>query len=176
MWILWTIIVLCICLWFFWFMMQDLWIVDNQNNVNIEEKIPTWTYQDKIDEMDSKVTHFAILSSTNKAYFSFPYSGGSTFILNIRNNWKNEVLLRVSKWQFSSNYWKTIKIKFDDLEPFTVNFNEPSDGSSDLVFLWSAEKIINWIKTAKIMKIEAEFFQEGEHIAEFLVEWLEWNY
>ena len=137
-----------------------------------------WEYEVKEDKMDSKKSYYASCTSTNKVYFDFPYEGGSTFTLLVRNmNKTNEVLLFVSKGQFQTDYdGSTGRIKFDDEEPFNITYTEPDSGSSTLVFLHPEKKIIQKLKTAKKVTIETRFFQDGKALAEFDVSGLEWSH
>lgn len=137
-----------------------------------------WTYEETVDKMDNKKNLFASCTSTNQVYFDFPYSGGSTFTLMIRNaNKSNEVLLSVSKGQFSTGIdGSRGRIKFDDEKPISISYTEPEDSRSDLIFLSPERMIINKLKKAKKVMIETEFFQEGRKSAEFDVEGLTWNH
>lgn len=139
----------------------------------------SWAYSEDVDKMDNKKTLFASTTSTNSVDFDFPYQGGSTFDLIIRNtNKRNEVILRVSKGQFTTSIMEdqTVRIKFDDAAPITVTYNSARDGSSDVIFLNQSSKIIQKLKAAKRVMIEAEFFQEGRKQAEFDVNGLQWSY
>ena len=49
-------------------------------------------------------------------------------------------------------------------------YNEPNDGSSNLVFLRNAQKFIEECKNAKDIIIEQEFYQEGVHQFKFHVD------
>ena len=60
-----------------------------------------WEYSQKVDKMDNKTTYYAECISTDVLQFEFPYNGGSTVTLVIRNmNNKNEILLTIDKGQF----------------------------------------------------------------------------
>lgn len=52
---------------------------------------------------------------------------------------------------------------------------EPSDGSSNMVFLSNPKKFINLAKKAKRILIEAPFYEEGNQIFTFTIDKpLEW--
>lgn len=184
---LWTfgaIVVLVFCLGFFVYIISIISDTGNNNyvsNNSYQENVPkveTWYYTQKENEMTWDTMYFAILNSNNKANFSFPYNWWSTLVLTVRNwyeKWKNEVILKISKWQFLSDR-NSIKIRFDDKTAFDVWYNEPADHSSDTIFLKSSSKIIEWLKTAKTMKIEVWFFREWSHVMEFNVEWFNWEH
>lgn len=142
------------------------------------EKVENWYYQTDEDKMTGKSVYYAQVTSTNTVEFDFPYGGGSKFKLLVRNKeGQNELLLSVTKGQFMGSYGgQKVRIRFDEEEPFLVSFNEPSDASSDLIFLKSIPKIIEGLKKAKKMLIQAEFYQEGNVIMEFDVEGLKWEH
>lgn len=142
------------------------------------EKVENWAYETDEDKMTGKSVYYARVLSTNTVEFDFPYGGGSQFKLLLRNKeGVNKVLLSVSKGQFMGSYGgKKVRIRFDEDEPFLVSFNEPSDASSDVIFLKPEAKIIEGIKKAKKMLIQAEFYQEGNVIMEFDVEGLKWEH
>lgn len=136
-----------------------------------------WSYSENTDKMSWIKSKFAQTEWTNRAYFEFPYNWWSNFLLSLRKKWNSatEVIFKVSKWQILWNYsWRTVRLKFDDKTPFNVNYWEPSDWSSDTIFLRNTNRIIQELKTSKKLMLEVEYHQEWRHIAEFDVEWLNW--
>jgi hypothetical protein len=144
----------------------------------VEQKAENWNYSEEIDKMDGTKQFFATNTSTNQVEFEFPYDGGSTFDIIVRNiNKDNEVLLTVSKGQFitSISGSETLKIKFDENKPENYSYNSASDASTDVIFLNDSEKFIKNIKKSKKVMIEATFFDAGSKIMEFNVEGLKWD-
>ncbi|MDD3688230.1 MAG: hypothetical protein PHE56_15895 [Bacteroidales bacterium] len=140
--------------------------------------VENWTYSEPEDKMTGEKTFYAECNSTNKIEFEFPYEGGSTFKLVVRNlNDGNEVILSVSKGQFMPSFIdeEYCRIKFDDGETLDYYYVSAASGSADLIFLQEADKLIAALKSAKKVKIEAPFFQAGRKIIEFDVEGLEWD-
>jgi hypothetical protein len=137
-----------------------------------------WQYDTLEDEMDWSIAYFAWIVSTNKAELSSPYDGANYYKLVVKNiEWKNYVNFLVLKGQILSwdYYSRTIRIKFDDEEPFEVNYSLSNYSNSE-VFLENEKKIIEKIKTAKTMMIEADYYKDWLKVAKFNIEWLEWNY
>lgn len=137
-----------------------------------------WSYSNDKDQMSGQARFFASCQSTNEIEFKFPYQGGSTFTLTVRNMGKgNEIMLQVSKGQFigSIGSMEKLRVKFDEEPPINVSYDSPSDGSADVIFLNSVNKIIEKLKTSKKLMIEAEFFDEGLKIIYFDVEGLKWE-
>ncbi|MDE6351583.1 MAG: hypothetical protein K2K88_00355 [Muribaculaceae bacterium] len=138
-----------------------------------------WEYRETIDEMTDKTTYYASIESENEVKFEFPYNGGSSLTLTIRDSpqYGKNMYIKISKGQFNSGFDGTnIKVRFDDKEPITVHCNFPSDYSTDLLFLANFNKLLNLIKDSKTMKINAEFFSEGTRTFTFKTEGLEWNH
>ena len=142
------------------------------------ETIPNWEYAEDEDKMTNEKRYFATCSSTNQLEFEFPYDGGSSFILTLRNMGKgNEIVLKVSKGQFMSSIMSSeyCRVKFDEGETVNYSFNSASDGSSDIIFFVNSNKFLTKLKTAKKLMIEAPFFNAGRQVINFDVEGLTWD-
>ena len=137
-----------------------------------------WQYQEKVDKMSSAKNYFATIESDNTIDFEFPYDGGSTGSITVRNMEKaNEVLIGISKGQFNSGVdGTTLKVRFDDKKPVTFDCSEPSDGSSDVLFIQSPKKFITMLKAAKKVIIQAEFYDSGLKEMEFDTKDFKWNH
>ena len=72
-------------------------------NVEKKDAETKWTYSENIDEMTEKKTFFASLTSDNKVDFDFPYEGGSSLSINVRQSPKygKDVYFTISKGQFT---------------------------------------------------------------------------
>lgn len=142
-----------------------------------EETASNWKYSEQKDKMTDKAIYFAQCTSLNQLNFDFPYDGGSTLTILVRkSDGKNEVILQLSKGQFNSPYNSRVSIKFDDNGILKYEYSSAADGSSNYIFLSSANQIIQKLKTARLVKIEAPYFQGGRQVAEFNVEGLDWNH
>lgn len=136
-----------------------------------------WTYSEDEDEMSGEKRYFASCISSTIVSFDFPYDGGSTFTLTVRNLGRgNDVLIRVSKGQFMSSIGssESLRVKFDDEKPVRFSYSSASDGSSDVLFINNSSKFISHLKKAKKLMLEVEFYQEGYKILNFDVEGLDW--
>ena len=142
-------------------------------------KKTVWEYHQAIDEMTDKTTYYATIESENEVKFDFPYNGGSSLTLTIRDSpqYGKNIYIKISKGQFNYGINGTnIKVRFDDSEPITVHCNQPSDYSTDVLFLDNFNKVLNKIKESSTMKINAEFFSEGTRTFTFKTEGLEWDH
>lgn len=148
----------------------------NQNHQ--PQALDNWSYSNETDPMTNKIRYFATVESTNSIEFASPYDGGSKLQIIIRKmNGQNEVILQITKGQFMSVYNnKNVKIKFDDADVKDYGFNEPADASSTYIFMNSSAQLIQKFKKSKIVKIQPQFYQEGQSVFEFDVEGLKWDY
>ncbi|MDE7369812.1 MAG: hypothetical protein K2N08_08620 [Muribaculaceae bacterium] len=142
-------------------------------------KKTAWEYHQSIDEMTDKTTYYASIESENEVEFDFPYNGGSSLTLTIRNSpqYGKNIYIKISKGQFNPGINGTnIKVRFDDNEPIIGHCIQPSDYSTDLLFIDNYNKVLNKIKESRTMKINAEFFSEGTRTFNFKTEGLEWDH
>lgn len=156
--------------------------ISNESNSDKTKKLTevksNWNYSTDEDKMSGDKRFFATTQSTNEIEFEFPYNGGSTFKLIVRNMGKgNEVLMTVSKGQFMTSIMSSEKcrIKFDDGKAMNFSFNSANDASMDVIFFNSTNKLITKLKIAKKVMIEAPFYDAGRQIIYFDVEGLNWD-
>lgn len=153
-------------------------ISEETGSIEVEDQ-SDWKYSESVDEMTDKTAYFATIESDNSVDFEFPYDGGSTLSFTIRQSpqYGNDMYIRISKGQFNPGISGTkIKVRFDDNEAISVNCVEPSDYSTDLLFLKGYDKLLKQIKDSKSMKINVEFFNEGTRTFTFNIQGLEWNH
>jgi len=142
-----------------------------QDSINAKR----WETNTSIDEMTGTENIWKSLTSDNTHNFDFPYEGGSKLKLTVRymKKYGNDVLLKISSGQIlCSEYNGTnyVNIRFDDGEPMRFYTKEPSDYSSDYVFLSNPSKFINKAKKAKTIKVEIPIYEEGRPIFTFTVD------
>ena len=141
-----------------------------------------WTYSKTVDKMDpSFLQNNAVLSSTNKLNFSFPYNGGSQgfVVVNKVSGTNNinidgyHIAFTVSKGQLTCSSPCVIRIKFDNETPITMYANSTSDKNNRLTlnFLYqpgiSKDQFLSKLSSANKLMIEASFYQEGSQVFEF---------
>ncbi|MFV0538852.1 MAG: hypothetical protein ACK5M3_16030 [Dysgonomonas sp.] len=136
-----------------------------------------WLYSEDINTMDDSQTYFASLKAEEMLYFDFPYSGGTTVSILVRNkSKKNEVMLQISQGQFLSSYNNNIKVRFGDATAETYSYNEPSDHSSTTIFINNPKKFITNLKKSEKVIIQCGFYQEGNKTIKFDTKGFEWNH
>ena len=136
----------------------------------------SWDYSEEVDKMSSAKNYYAVINATELLNFDAPYDGGSTATLTIRNKAKaNEVILSISKGQFASSDL-AVKVRFDATPAASYQASEPSDGSTDVIFIENSAKFLKKLKTAQKLIIEAEFFESGLKTMEFNVKGFKWEH
>lgn len=121
------------------------------------------------DEMTGRDIKREVFESENSVEFSFPYGGGITALLELRNHPKfgKDVIFHISKGQLQCSSYSecSVSISLDGGEPFSVRGFGPEDNSSLSIFLkWS---LASKIKNAKSVKIQVPTFQNGRPVFEF---------
>ncbi len=148
-----------------------------EENADVVKSV--WRSSESVDEMTNEVFYFMETTSLNELEFSFPYEGGSTFYLTIRGKAQKqpEIILSTNRGQFiPSINSEHLRVKFDDEEAFNVTYNSPESCSSEAICIKSEGKILKKLATAKTLKIEAPFFEDGRQIIEFDVTGFSWEH
>ena len=131
-----------------------------------------WDYSVTADKMTGKPTKYSILKSTNSLNLKFPYSGQNHGYLQVRkkDGKAEDVIFHFDKGQSmcrSYNDGCNVQVRFDQSQPVTFNGTNPSDGSSNAVFLSSPGTFIAAAKKAKAIKVSLELYQAGTQVLEF---------
>ena len=126
----------------------------------------TWEISTEKDEMYNSTSVWATLTSNNTSNFTNSINGDTYLKLVVRYTKKfgTDVYLKVETGQFfGSDYYGTdhINVKFDDGAVRKYKFNESSDGASDIIFISKAKDFLSHLKKAKVILIEAPFYDEG---------------
>lgn len=156
---------------------SDTAVVDTAlyENMPTEVEKKTWSLQTEQDKMDDSKSYWYSLQSDNYANFDFPYEGDSYLTITVRwmKKYGYDVLLEITKGQMVGNEYNGtnyVRVRFDGGKVQKFYYNEPNDGSSNLVFLRNAQKFIEKCKNAKDIIIEQEFYKEGVHQFKFHVD------
>ena len=139
-----------------------------------------WEYNESKDEMRGSVSHFAQSGSINNITLDFPYTGGTSLFLVLRNTPENgnEVLINTNNGQLWCEYNNCyMSAKFDNGEVKRYPLAKAVAGSSETMFLdGSIEQFINDLKKSKTAMLEVGFFNYGNQQFEFETSDLEWSY
>lgn len=69
-----------------------------------------------------------------------------------------------------------IGVRFDEQKAFNLGYSNPSDYSSENIFINNPKKFITGLKTAKHTIIQSEFYDEGVKTIEFNSAGLIWQH
>jgi hypothetical protein len=138
----------------------------------------TWEYSEEEDKMGRGKIHYASIASDETVNFDFPYQGAQHATLTVRRGGKNglSIMLSIERGQFGCGIEGcNLKVRFDGGKPFSVHASEPSDNSTEMVFLNGEASLLSRIKKSKRMQVESSFYQQGSHVFTFQTAGLEFT-
>ena len=140
--------------------------------------IAAWTYGEQADPMGRNAAKHATIQSRNQITFGSPYGGPqrATLTLRIHPRYGRNVILDIARGQFNCRVdGCAVLVRMDERPAERFSASEPSDNSSDTIFIRDYQRFLRGVKAAKLLRIEAEFFREGTRIFEFDVAGLNWE-
>lgn len=134
-----------------------------------------WHYSSETDKLTGKTERFACIKSINSLDFAFPYNGGSRAELCLRESGRrgHDAILTIHG-QIPCFQGCAIKLRIDDGKVVTLNGTGAADNETGVVFL-PYSSTLSAAKRAKRLRIEAQFFQEGDRVMEFAPSGLQWK-
>lgn len=148
-------------------------IPDLEETVRKENLGRQWNYVKNEDGMSGKQSSQATVHSTNLFELDFPYQGPQRARLTVRRHprWGSDVIFSIERGQvLCSSYRCPVRVRFDDGSPRTLAGNEPSDHSSEVVFIPGYGDFVARMAKAKKVRIEVDIHKQGPLVAEFNVE------
>ena len=138
--------------------------------------IRSWEYDKYVDEMTSNTTKIATITSNESISLDFPYDGINYGHIQLRKkNGDLDIMILIDKGQISTEYDnQNISVRFDDAKPITFNYIEPSDNSSDVIFIDNETKFLSKLKKSRKTLIALPLYQGGTQVLKFNTENLEW--
>ncbi len=111
-----------------------------------------WQYESKSDQIVGSIDK-AILPADNVVHFPYPYAGGSTVSLILRNrNGHTNAYLLTSKGLFTSSYQGgRAQLRFDGGRPVSYTLTAAENGSGSTVFFDADQQLIRQIRASKTM-------------------------
>jgi hypothetical protein len=144
-----------------------------------EDSAPKWVYSEKSDRMGRGPVFSAAIKSTNSLSLGFPYSGEQygTLLLREHPKYGKDVILQIEKGQLlDSRYHSKVIVRFDNDKALSFSSSGPDDSSTESLFLRGAFTVFkNRLKTAKVLKLEAPIYQNGNEVFEFNVAGFNWS-
>ena len=129
-----------------------------------------WTFDTEKDKMGQGEIKMAHVESTNQVDFDFPYKGPQKGQLILRTHPQHgkDVMLQIKKGQFLCRIdGCNVMVRFDEGKPQRIHANPPSDHSSTVIFITGFDRVLAGLRKAKVVRIQAEFYQEGNQVFEF---------
>lgn len=151
---------------------------------------PSWQYEESVDEMRNRRHWTATLVSSNAPQLDFPYEGGSPITLELLR-WDNppdsfSPTFALQNGQFNchgSSNACYVTVKFDDNPPEDVRAVKLDCGSDQCLRLFrdmdlesgaEPKPILDSIREAKTLIVEAPLYQYGAFQYRFAVAGLNW--
>lgn len=147
-----------------------------------ESKKPVvWSFSTEKDKMTSTKNIWAKIYSNNSVSLDFPYEDtGATITIRYMKKYGYDAMVSIGSGQIYGSEYENdnyVMVRFDDGKPIKYWFDEPSDGSSEMIFIRKTKDFIARCKKAKDIKVEVPLYQAGRPIFEFHVdEPLKWEY
>lgn len=142
------------------------------------EPVSPWTYVQDDDPMGRGVIKQASTESLNYVSFGFPYQGPQAAKLYLRKHPQHgrDVILVIERGQFlcSSFDGCSVLVRFGEGKPQRFSATGPADHSSTQLFISGHDKFVAQAKKVSKIAIQAQFYQEGNHVFEFDVTGLKW--
>lgn len=136
-----------------------------------------WSYHESKDELTGKPIKAATIASENALNFGFPYEGEQhgTLVLRHHPQHGRDVYFTIDEGQILCSSYSdcSIKIAFDDGQPYTIQGNEPADNSTTRVFLPGYSTLVGRMAKAKQMRISFNAYQQGQPVLIFDVRGLD---
>ncbi|WP_312914462.1 hypothetical protein [Stenotrophomonas sp.] len=130
-----------------------------------------WRYSSSIDDMTSKTSNVAYVSSSNTHEFDFPYAGAQHASLTLRKHPRhgNDVIFSIERGQLQCRSYDgcRIMVRFGDAEPRTYKAVGPEDNSSETLFIEGYADFTSRMKAVDIVRIQANTFRQGAPSWEF---------
>lgn len=119
----------------------------------------------------------ASVNSSNLIQFEYPYTGGSTATLTIREkDGSTQAYIDVSNGQFNRSFQNgTARIRFDGKPPVTYPLLAAANGRANIIFFDAEQRLINQIKASKKMSVNVIFDGQPIRRIEFRTANLRWK-
>lgn len=136
-----------------------------------------WSYDVYAGPMDPQPTKIAAIFSRNVIELGRPYEGPQRGRLTVREHPRHgrDIIFDIPRGQMPCRIRGCrVQVRFDEATPRSVRAVGPSDGGSTSLFLRGFAGLVRKMKRASLMRIEAEFYRQGNRVFEFNVEGFEW--
>jgi len=139
--------------------------------------LPVWFYTHQRDEMRGTTIDVACAGSTNRLQFRFPYAGGATAHVCLRQTpgIGLDAWVSIDRGQFVCHRNCSIQVKIDDGPVTEWSVSRAESGTPTMMFVDDAQRFLAAVRRARRVVIEGTFYQVGPQQMVFEdVSGLEW--
>lgn len=137
-----------------------------------------WRVDERTDPLTDETIKTACVTSQNQVYLSPPYGPrGAQLCIRQHPKFGRDVYLTLDgSGQILCNSYSgcTIQIRFDDKAVQSFSGEEPSDNSSEMIFVANDTRFISAARSASRIRVQVEFYQNGIQTFDFPAKGLEW--
>jgi hypothetical protein len=130
-----------------------------------------WRYGVVPDPIRGKLGTMACVDSTDEVRLDWPYKAQNIELCVRRSaRYGLDVFIRMPQGgQYICRAYGgcAVQVRFDDGKPIRFAAAGADDSSSDVLFLQRAESFLSQVKTAKVTRIEAQYFEAGNQVSTF---------
>lgn len=140
--------------------------------------LAAWGYSESVDSMGRGTVKIATVESANLVEFRFPYGGAQRAELDliVRPWLGKDVLLSLKNAHFLCQMdGCNVTVRFDNGKAERFSASGPSDHSTTAIFIRGYDRFVRQLARAKVLRIEAQFYQDGSRVFEFDVSGLKWD-
>ncbi|MBC3787543.1 hypothetical protein [Spirosoma utsteinense] len=146
------------------------------NDMSRTTGVKGWRYEKTKDKAGAPVFK-ASINGTNLLQFDYPYAGGSTATLTIRQGTgEPQVYIDVTKGQFNRSFQEgKARIQADANPPVTYTLSAAANGRANIIFIDGAGRLIRQLKTARSLQVQIQFAGQPTRSIEFSTSGLQWK-
>jgi len=137
-----------------------------------------WRIDEQTDPLTDETVKTACATSSNQVHLSPPYGPrGARLCIRQHPKFGRDVYLMLdgSGQILCRSYDNcTLPIRFDDGAVQSFSGEEPSDNSSEIVFISNYGRFVTTAKSASRIRVQLEFYQSGAQTFDFPARGLEW--
>lgn len=138
-----------------------------------------WIYDSAEDNMRGASETYATLPSEEVISLDFPYRGGSSLSVLLRNSQRHgglNVMLKLSKGQLSCNHGGCrISAKFDEGKVTTFRASRASSGNSNVIFIDDPKGFLKKFRFSDKVFLEVPVWKYGDAQFSFRPKGLTWK-
>lgn len=123
-----------------------------------------WDFTERTDDMTGKTIREAQTISQNELNLGWPYGVVSGHLhVRVHPRYGRDVVLRIDKGHMLCHTYGDCPVlaRFDTGQPIRLTGTPPADGSTEVIFLGSYDRLVAAIRKSHEVRIEANFYQRG---------------